>query len=303
MFFKAEDPEGLAAWYEEHLGVYRDEEGYTVFGWRDLHTGRPGGTVWAAFPSETEYFDPSDGDWMVNYRVDDLDAALQHLEDAGARIVGEPETFDYGRFGWALDPEGNKFELWEPPDEPAFETTVPRRELESLSGEWLCEPGTTLAAGEGMSDDVLVVETEVRLELDELWELWTTSDGLSRWLVGESRVELRVGGPYELYFDTTAPPGQRGSEGCRILSFLPRRMLSFTWNAPPHLDYARRRMTHVVLEFTPNEEGTHLRLSHLGWPSDGEDDHAQWSETWEYFESAWESVFAALGEVAEDSDG
>lgn len=302
VFFKARDPEALAAWYEKHLGVHRDEEGYSVFGWRELdRPARVGGTVWAPFPHETEYFDPGGADWMVNYRVDDLDATLQSLRAAGVEIVGEPESFEYGRFGWILDLEGNKVELWEPPHEAAFEATVPRTSVEpGLEGEWLCEPGAAVAARDGASSEALVKERLVALGRDEVWRLWTTGEGMAEWLVEHNQIELRLGGPYELYFSPDAPAGERGGEGCRVLSFLPKRMLAFTWNAPPHLAYTRSRYTHVVVELADEGEGTMVRLTHLGWPDPNVDDHPQWEETREYFDSAWESVLDALEQHAEE---
>ena len=112
-----------------------------------------------------------------------------------------------------------------------------------------------------------------------------------------SRVELRPGGHYELYFRADAPYGVRGGEGCRVLSFLPGRMLSFTWNAPPEQPATRERHTWVVLEFDerPEERATVVRLSHLGWPQ-SEWDAAErgWQETYAYFERAWTMVMDML---------
>jgi predicted enzyme related to lactoylglutathione lyase len=75
-----------------------------------------GTTVWAAFDQETDYFGPGRQPYMVNYRVDDLDAALRHLRSAGATVASSIDEDDYGRFAWAVDPEGNRFELWQPAD-------------------------------------------------------------------------------------------------------------------------------------------------------------------------------------------
>lgn len=112
VFFRARDPKALAAWYRDHLGVPVDEgQTYGMFQSR----GPGEGTVWSAFPQDTEYFGPGSGQWMVNYRVDDLDAMLTQLRDAGAEVEDRIEEYEYGRFGWARDPEGNRFELWEPP--------------------------------------------------------------------------------------------------------------------------------------------------------------------------------------------
>lgn len=115
VFFRSSDPEGIRTWYRDALGVPAGEFG-AVFPWREKEDpDRFGHTVWSPFDEDTEYFDPSESDFMINFIVADLDAMLAQLRDAGAEIVGEPQEFEYGRFGWALDPEGNKIELWEPP--------------------------------------------------------------------------------------------------------------------------------------------------------------------------------------------
>lgn len=113
VFIKARDPEKLAAWYAEHLGVPVDTgQSYGTFS--AGQSGKPEQTVWATFPDDTEYFGPDSSDCMINYRVDDLDAMRSQLQAAGAEVDDRVEEYEYGRFGWATDPEGNRFELWEP---------------------------------------------------------------------------------------------------------------------------------------------------------------------------------------------
>lgn len=115
VFFKAKDPEGLAAWYREHLGI-PVEAGQTF---ATLASRGPGEmTVWSTFPDDTDYFAPGTSPFMVNFRVGDLDAMLRQLREAGASVDPRIEELEYGRFGWATDPEGNRFELWEPPGRP-----------------------------------------------------------------------------------------------------------------------------------------------------------------------------------------
>jgi predicted enzyme related to lactoylglutathione lyase len=111
VFFKARDPQGLAAWYREHLGV-PGETGQTYGALTSSNAGEQ--TVWATFPADTAYFGPGPASFMVNYRVRNLDAMLAQLRAAGAQVEERVEEYDYGRFGWATDPEGNRFELWQP---------------------------------------------------------------------------------------------------------------------------------------------------------------------------------------------
>ena len=106
IFFRAGDPERLVAWYQEHLGV-PVTEGYVVFPEsRDTH--------WVPFPEDTNYW-LSEKQSMVNFTVRDLDAILEQLRAAGVPVDDRIEEHEFGRFGWATDPEGNRFELWQPP--------------------------------------------------------------------------------------------------------------------------------------------------------------------------------------------
>lgn len=115
IFFKAKDPKALQAWYQKHLGLPATPDGYIVLQWGQK--GDSGYTVWSAMPESTQYYAPSPSPFMINYRVENLDALLAVLKEEGVEIVGEPEKYEYGKFGWILDPEGNKIELWEPRDE------------------------------------------------------------------------------------------------------------------------------------------------------------------------------------------
>src|SRR4051812_36228769 len=114
IFFKAKDPKALAAWYAEHLGV-PIEEGRTD---GMLTESSSATTVWATFPADTQYFAPSRAPFMLNYRVRDLDAMLAQLRAVGATVDDKVQDESYGRFGWATDPEGNRFELWQPVPAP-----------------------------------------------------------------------------------------------------------------------------------------------------------------------------------------
>ena len=114
VFHRARDPEGLARWYEEVLGVPVDEEGYNVFWWGEGTEDPIGTTTFHLMANDDEYFGDSPSTAMISFRVDDLDGMLDQLRYAGARIDDDVEEHDYGRFAWAHDPEGNRIELWEP---------------------------------------------------------------------------------------------------------------------------------------------------------------------------------------------
>ncbi len=115
MFFKASDPKALASWYERVLGVPLESWGGAIFRWKALGDGPPGAvTVWSAFSADTKYFAPSEKPFMINFVVDDLDAMLAQARAAGAQVDDKVMDEDNGRFGWLLDPDGNRVELWEP---------------------------------------------------------------------------------------------------------------------------------------------------------------------------------------------
>lgn len=111
VFFRATDPKALADWYRENLGV-PVEEGQT-YGVLTAQGSDPQ-TVWATFPLDTDYFGPGEGQFMLNFRVRDLDAMLMQLRAAGVEVLADTHDDDNGRFAWGVDLEGNRFELWEP---------------------------------------------------------------------------------------------------------------------------------------------------------------------------------------------
>ncbi|MCB1025033.1 MAG: VOC family protein [Acidobacteria bacterium] len=117
VFFKCKDAKTLSEWYKTHLGMDVGPYGAN-FEWRDAEDpGKTGSTAWNTFPEDTKYFEPSTKDFMVNYRVDDLEALVEQLKNDGITIVDNIETYDYGKFVHIVDVEGNKVQLWEPTDE------------------------------------------------------------------------------------------------------------------------------------------------------------------------------------------
>ena len=111
VFFKSRDPKALGEWYKRWLGVEFDGNSAAFM---PATMPAAGMTVWAPFDAATKYFDPAQKDLMINLIVDDLDGALAQVKEGGATIVGDIQGADYGSFGWFMDPDGNKVELWEP---------------------------------------------------------------------------------------------------------------------------------------------------------------------------------------------
>lgn len=113
-FFKTKNPDKIKNWYKEHLGIPTDKYGWT-FWWKDKE-GNDCSTQWSPMNEDTKYFEPSKKQFMMNFRVENLVELLKVLKEEGVTVVGEIEEYEYGKFGWILDPEGNKLELWEPID-------------------------------------------------------------------------------------------------------------------------------------------------------------------------------------------
>ncbi len=115
IFFKSRsDSAALAAWYQKHLGMPLESWGGAVLRWPDDTANDKGLTVWTVADKDSQWFSPSDSAFMINYRVDDLDALISQFRTDGIEIVSGPESHENGKFAWIMDPEGNKVELWEP---------------------------------------------------------------------------------------------------------------------------------------------------------------------------------------------
>ncbi len=116
IFFKCKDPNKMRAWYNDHLGINSSEWGAN-FEWNEADDiTKKGSTAWNLFAETTNYFEPSTKDFMINYRVENLEALVAELQKEGVTIVDQIESFDYGKFVHIMDMEGNKIELWEPID-------------------------------------------------------------------------------------------------------------------------------------------------------------------------------------------
>ena len=116
IFFHAKDPVALRAWYKRHLGIDVQDWGGAAFTWTDS-AGKPAGgtTIWSVGAADSSPFAPSTSSFMVNYRVEDLDSLLQLLREEGCNVLEKADDSEFGKFGWVIDPEGNKVELWQPP--------------------------------------------------------------------------------------------------------------------------------------------------------------------------------------------
>ena len=116
IFFKCKDPGKIKEWYKTHLGLDTNEYGAN-FEWRQTEDPtKKGSTTWSPFPETTKYLEPSTKDFMINYRVENLEALVEELKKEGVTVLDKVETYDYGKFVHVLDLEGNKIELWEPVD-------------------------------------------------------------------------------------------------------------------------------------------------------------------------------------------
>lgn len=133
-------------------------------------------------------------------------------------------------------------------------------------------------------------QIDVPATLDQVWEAWTTRDGIVSFFAPDARIEPQVGGAFQIYMDPLAAPGRKGADDMRYLALQPKRMLSFDWNAPPSLPQARAQRTFVILRFEPlGERSTRVSLHHTGWGDGGE-----WDQAYLYFDRAWGGVLDNL---------
>ena len=116
IFFKCKDPNKMKEWYKTHLGLNTNDYGATFEWYEGADSTKKGQTQWTPFPETTKYFEPSAKDFMINYRVENLEDLVENLKKEGVTIVDKIETVEYGKFVHIMDVEGNKIELWEPND-------------------------------------------------------------------------------------------------------------------------------------------------------------------------------------------
>ena len=163
----------------------------------------------------------------------------------------------------------------------------PASQLLPLGRVALAVLGPARAGAERAIDKQVVVNAT----LDQAWDAWTTREGIVAFLAPDAKIEPRVGGAFEIYFDPYAPAGSKGADGMRFMALQPKKMLSFDWNAPPSLPEARQQRSFVVVRFEPlDDRQTRVTLHHTGWGDGGE-----WDKAYAYFDRAWGNVLANLG--------
>ena len=155
-----------------------------------------------------------------------------------------------------------------------------------LAGLALAIIGQVVPAAERAIDKEVVVNATP----DQLWEAWTTREGIIGFFAPDARIEPRVGGAFQIYIDPLAEPGAKGADEMRYLALQPKKMLSFDWNAPPSLPEARAQRTFVVVRLEPvTDKSTRVTLHHVGWGDGGE-----WDKAYAYFDRAWVGVLTNL---------
>ena len=133
-------------------------------------------------------------------------------------------------------------------------------------------------------------EAIVKAPVEAVWKAWTTSEGIVSFFGPEAIVEARPEGRFSVHFNPYAPPGSKGADDMRVLAVQENQMISFTWNAPPHLPQARAQRTFVTVRMHPaSSSETHVRITHAGWGEGGE-----WDQAHAYFDRAWVAVLGNL---------
>jgi len=145
-----------------------------------------------------------------------------------------------------------------------------------------------------ITEKQILKSNTINCSIDTAWWKWTTHEGLLTFFGAENKIELSPGGAFEIYFSMDAPEGLRGSEGCKVLSYLPKQMFSFSWNAPPKFMEVRESNWHtwVVVNFkSAPDNQTEVTITHLGWTED-----SRWDPVYDYFDKAWGTVMNWLKE-------
>lgn len=245
------------------------------------------GTAIEIYPHGTEML-PGEGDGQARFQRNYF--ASKHTSTHAAISVErtEEEVFNTARRqGWRVATQNrggfNVIELWVE-DTVMLEILTP-----AMTQQYLSVIKSPHIAASGDLIDTLSFKAVIGTDPATLFKAWTSAKDLQNWWpIPDARIDLRVGGLFELLFLAEDQAGSRGSEGCRILSYVPSKMLSFTWNSPNHLGL-RDAQTWVVMEFCEVEGGTELTLTHCGF-LEGQD----WDQCRVYFQQAWRRVLRRL---------
>jgi uncharacterized protein YndB with AHSA1/START domain len=145
--------------------------------------------------------------------------------------------------------------------------------------------GSTQAAERAVDREIVIDAT-----LDQAWDAWTTREGIVSFFAPDAKIEPRVGGAFQIYFNPLAESGQKGADDMRFMALQPKKMISYDWNAPPHLPEARKQRTFVIVRFEPvSDKQTRVSIHHVGWGDGGE-----WDKAYAYFDRAWGNVLGSL---------
>lgn len=231
-------------------------------------------------PANFPFKDAWKNTWSV-ITLTDLGDNRTHMRLAGMGYTADPESQAMRKFFLT----GNEWSLKKA--QAFFDSTA---------------SGPTRAAHADDPLGEIRVETVLPCPSDEAWHLFTTGEGWRRAMGVSSKIEVRPGGPFELYFRSNAAEGQRGSEGCTVLSYVPQEMLSFSWNAPPEHAQARAKYTWVVIRLTAaGPARTRVQIDHLGFSEHAAAaaNHAEeWKAVRAHFVDAWPRVLEAMRRTA-----
>jgi uncharacterized protein YndB with AHSA1/START domain len=157
--------------------------------------------------------------------------------------------------------------------------------------QWLLLTTMVLLAGIAGAEERAVSEkVTVKANVDDVWKAWTTTDGIKSFFAPDAKVELKVDGPFQVYINPFAEPGLKGADDMKIIGFQEKKMLTFTWNAPPSLPEARKQRTVVIVRLVSRGDVlTDVTLHHVGWGEGGE-----WDKAYDYFAKSWPNVLKNL---------
>ncbi len=221
-----------------------------------------------------------------------------YLRDLASRkkvlMAGPVFEFKFGLIVLKVQSEEEAIEIMS--NEPSVMKGIHTYEMSEMVASIMAESMPAFQYPSEISDKILKKEIEIKAPVSEVWNAWTTEEGLKSFFSPNVHIEMRIGGPYEIYFAADQPYGIRGSEGCKILSYLPEKLLSFEWNAPPKFGELRYKHTQVVIHFEETDSGgTRLNFAQYGWGK-GE----KWDEIYDYFDRAWDYVLGNLKKSIED---